>query len=67
MKVLLLGATGRTGKLVLEEALLKGHQVNVLARNSSRIQGSENLTVFEGNVTDTEDIKKAIKQRCLIA
>ena len=52
MRILLLGATGRTGKLVLEKALSKGYQVNCLARNSERIEKHEKLTVFDGNVNN---------------
>ncbi len=38
MKILVLGATGRTGKLVLKTALEKGYQVHCLSRNSQRIE-----------------------------
>lgn len=60
MKILLYGATGRLGKLVLEKALNNGHEVNVLARNISRIQNQSNLNKFEGDVLNELDIKKAI-------
>ncbi|MEM8510162.1 MAG: NAD(P)H-binding protein [Bacteroidota bacterium] len=60
MKILLLGATGRTGKLVLEKALEKGHHVNCLSRNSQRIKQRSGLTIFEGNPNTTTDLEKAI-------
>lgn len=60
MRILLLGATGRTGKLVLKEALEKGYKVNCLARNASRINKQQNLTIFEGNAHDAADVKKSI-------
>jgi len=59
-KILLLGATGRTGKLVLKEALEKGYKLNCLARNSSRINTHPNLTLFEGNPTNKEDLEHAM-------
>ncbi|MEM6805111.1 MAG: NAD(P)H-binding protein [Bacteroidota bacterium] len=63
MNILLLGATGRTGKLVLQEALEQGHRVHCLARKSSRIAKQEGLSIFEGNAHDTADLDKAI-QNC---
>ena len=60
MKILLLGATGRTGKIVLELALEKGHQVTCLARKTERIEKRKGLTIFEGNPTNEIDLKKAI-------
>lgn len=61
MKILLLGATGRTGSLVLKKALAAGHQVNCLARNSTRINPQNRLQVFEGNPADKVDLEKAIR------
>jgi putative NADH-flavin reductase len=61
MKILILGATGRTGKYVLEEALNKGYEVNVLVRNAKKINTkSEKLKIFEGNSTNINDLKNAI-------
>ncbi|MDC8003069.1 SDR family oxidoreductase [Aureisphaera galaxeae] len=60
-KILLLGATGRTGKWVLKTALEKGYQVHCLARNSSRIPPAEGLTVFEGNASHPDAMLKAVQ------
>lgn len=60
MKLLVLGATGRTGKLVLETALQKGCQVTCLARNIARINPQDGLTCMEGNCEDPEHLKNAI-------
>jgi len=38
MKILLLGATGRTGKYVIEEALKKGHKISAIARDPEKIK-----------------------------
>ena len=35
MKVLIIGATGSTGRILLEKALQQGHQATALARNPS--------------------------------
>ena len=60
MRILLLGATGRTGKLVLKKALQKGYQIHCLARNSKRIEKQNGLTIFEGNANNKTNLKKAI-------
>jgi len=33
MKILLLGATGRTGMHIIEEALKRGHKISAIARD----------------------------------
>lgn len=60
MRILLLGATGRTGKLVLKKALEQGYQVNCLSRNINRIENRQNLNLFEGNPASKEDLQKAL-------
>ena len=37
MKITVFGATGNVGKRVIDEALMRGHQVTAVLRNSSRI------------------------------
>ncbi|MEX0968443.1 MAG: NAD(P)-binding oxidoreductase [Bacteroidia bacterium] len=59
-KILLLGATGRTGKLVLKKAVESGYAVNCLSRNSDRIEKQNGLTLFEGNPNHKPDLEKAI-------
>lgn len=61
MKILLLGATGRTGKLVLEQSLKEGYQVHCLSRNSVRIKMQAGITTFEGDPSKKEDLEKAIE------
>jgi len=62
MKILLLGATGRTGKLVLEKALESRYEVNCLSRNSERIEPQEGLTIFEGNPNNKTDLENALTE-----
>ncbi|HAA11468.1 MAG TPA: hypothetical protein DCE41_07100 [Cytophagales bacterium] len=62
MKILLIGATGRTGQHILTQALQRGMSVNVLTRSPHKIQlQHENLRVFEGSTTDLTDVAKAIE------
>lgn len=51
MKIAIFGGTGRTGKHLVEQALAKGYQVNLLARNPQKVNiQSDSLTVFPGDV-----------------
>lgn len=60
MKILTLGATGRTGSHILKSALDDGHHVTVLVRDRDKIQmESSKLTVMEGNVLSKSDIENA--------
>ncbi|MEM9001724.1 MAG: NAD(P)-binding oxidoreductase [Bacteroidota bacterium] len=60
MQILLLGATGRTGKLILEKAPEKGHDVNALFRKSGWIKQRDGLKIFDGNPNERTDLEKAI-------
>ncbi len=48
MKVLLLGATGRLGRCILEELTREGFEVNILVRSSERLSPGENVKVYAG-------------------
>ena len=61
MHILLLGATGRTGERLLNEALADGHQVTVLVRNRRNIGiSSGKLTVIESATLDANSLQQAI-------
>lgn len=60
-KLLLLGATGRTGRLVLEEALAQGHQVVALVRRPDALTLKHpSLTVFGGDPSSAVDVQRAL-------
>ncbi|QOR66919.1 SDR family oxidoreductase [Cytobacillus suaedae] len=61
MKLVIFGATGRTGIPLVNQALEKGHEVTVLVRNKSKLNISHNnLTVIEGDVLDYELVERVI-------
>lgn len=61
-RVLILGATGRTGKHAIAFALEKGYSVVALVRNPDKISiKSDNLTIVTGFPTNAEDVRKAMK------
>jgi putative NADH-flavin reductase len=60
MKVLVLGASGKTGALVVERALAEGHQVTVLVRDSTKLSGN-GYHVIAGDATVPGDILRAVE------
>lgn len=61
MKLLILGATGNTGRHILTQALERGRQVTILARDRTKagIQ-HERLRVVEGDVRNHEALTRAM-------
>jgi len=59
MRILILGASGRVGRLVLEEALTKGHTVTALVRSESSISSQPGITTVIGSPLVTADLDKA--------
>lgn len=60
-RILLLGATGRTGSFALDYALSKGWQIIALVRRPEAITArSENLTVIQGSPLNSADMFKVI-------
>ena len=61
MKVLIIGATGATGKILMREALAQGHEVTALARNPSAVAPEDHrLRVVEGNALDESSVEAAV-------
>lgn len=62
MNILILGATGRVGSLIMNEALNDGHGVTAFVRRPERRPiEHDHLTIFQGNVLNKEDVAQAIK------
>lgn len=59
MKILILGATGRTGVEIIKEALKKGHQVSAIARNPEKLKDFD-IEITKGTPYDYETVHKAI-------
>ncbi|MBF0754252.1 NAD(P)-dependent oxidoreductase [Jeotgalicoccus halotolerans] len=58
MKIGIVGATGKAGSLILDEAVRRGHEVTAIVRNASKLN-NDNVKVIEKDVHDTwtEDFK----------
>ncbi|KAA0549536.1 SDR family oxidoreductase [Bacillus sp. BGMRC 2118] len=62
MNILVLGATGRVGRQLVNFALHDRHHVTVLVRNPEKIQiNDENLAIIRGNVLNKDDIVRAMQ------
>lgn len=61
MKVLVIGATGQTGRHAVAQLLARGDEVTAFARNPSAIsERSERLRVARGDARDRESIDRAM-------
>ncbi len=57
MQLAVFGGTGKTGRLVVEQALAAGHSVTVLARNPAKLTiQNERLHVVEGDIQDAAKV-----------
>ena len=64
MKLLILGATGPTGRHLLDQALNAGHDVTALVRNVNRLTTTHpRLAAVSGDATDAALLERAIRGR----
>jgi len=62
MKLAIFGATGGTGKLLVEQALAAGHQIVAFVRSPSKLTTRhEGLTVLVGEITDFAAVESAVQ------
>ena len=61
MNLVVLGASGRTGQLVVEQALAAGHTVTALVRSPEKLTLSNpSLRVVAGRATDAGDVARVL-------
>lgn len=62
MNLLIIGATGGTGRELVERALARGHSVTAFARNPARVQvKNPNLSIAQGDVLDYSSVDRAVQ------
>jgi putative NADH-flavin reductase len=62
MNLLIVGATGGTGRALLDQALGQGHTVTAFVRDPAKIRVThERLTVVRGDVLDYDSIDPAVQ------
>ena len=59
MKVLVIGAAGRTGRAVVEQAVVAGHQVTAFVRKADNYD-EPNVRVIEGDAADRATMDAAV-------
>jgi uncharacterized protein YbjT (DUF2867 family) len=61
MRVLVIGATGKTGRYAVSQLLARGHEVTAFARNPSAFaERREGLRVAQGDVRDPTSLDRAM-------
>jgi putative NADH-flavin reductase len=64
MRIVVFGATGRTGRPLIEQALERGHEVVAFARDPtglpSAIRDDERVSVVTGDAADGDDVERAV-------
>jgi putative NADH-flavin reductase len=60
VRLLILGATGATGRNLLGQALAAGHEVTALVRNPARLKTDARVAVAIGDATDSRALENAM-------
>lgn len=60
-KVAVIGATGFVGTQVVKELANRGYSVNALARNTSKIEESENVKAVTADIYNTAELSEILK------
>ena len=62
MKLLVFGATGGTGRQVVEQAIEQGHKITAFVRNPAKLDIKHtNLKVVRGDVMDITSVEQAVQ------
>ncbi|QSS99502.1 SDR family oxidoreductase [Pontibacillus sp. ALD_SL1] len=62
MNIIVFGATGGTGKLVVKQLLEEGHEVTVVVRDERRLKlNDHNLTIVQGDVLEPSSFEDAME------
>jgi putative NADH-flavin reductase len=62
MKILVFGASGKTGQEIVQQGLASGHHVTAFTRNPSKLKiTNENLRIIQGDITNYQLVEDAVK------
>lgn len=67
-KIIVLGATGRIGKLLLPLLTDQGHEVTAFVRNNVKAMGDsfKNVNIIEGDVLNTDKLSESFKDQDIV-
>jgi len=60
MKILILGANGRTGRRIVDECIKRNHEVHALVRMADSLAPANGLRIFEGSCLDYKTLDRAL-------
>ncbi len=60
-KILVLGATGGTGRLIVSEALARGHEVTALVRSPEKAGDLKGARLIVGDIRDENALRDALR------
>ncbi|MEO5806998.1 SDR family oxidoreductase, partial [Devosia sp.] len=60
-RILVLGATGGTGRLIVKQAVAKGYEVTALVRSPEKAADLRGATLVVGDARNEGDLRKALK------
>jgi len=60
MRLLVFGATGGTGRALLDQGLAQGQEVTAFVRNPAALGTRPGLTIVQGDVTDAAAVRHAV-------
>ena len=68
MKIVIFGASGKTGRQLLEMALKQNHSVTAFVRNPSSLSDlhNSNLTVLQGDILDATSVEQAVENQDVV-
>jgi putative NADH-flavin reductase len=67
LRILIIGATGGTGRELVRQALEQGHQVTALVRKPKKMKLEHpNLRVVKGNVHDYDSVESAMREQSAV-
>jgi uncharacterized protein len=61
MRVVLYGATGKAGSVILKELVDRGHSVTAAARTPEKVQKLKNVSAVQGDLSDPAKIAGIVK------
>jgi len=65
-KILVLGATGGTGRLIVEQAVARGHDVAVFVRSADKAKDLKGAKIIVGDARDEAVLRQAVKGRDVV-
>ncbi|MEM6833137.1 MAG: NAD(P)-binding oxidoreductase [Pseudomonadota bacterium] len=60
MNIALFGATGGTGRAIIEQALAAGHSIHALVRDPLKLENADGVTVTQGDARDAAAVRTVL-------